>query len=268
MSCPDCVTGGLLPGVPTGVTSTQGAYFAAAPGGSPSKRAILLLTDVFGLALVNPKLIADDIAKRLNCDVWIPDYFNGIPIIDPRKIKIPAGPPGSTRLWLEWLRLIMLILPRLTNFFKNRPPLIDGRLDKFMAAIQEEKKYEKVGAFGYCFGGSATIRMAGTNHIQSAVICHPGGFSLDQTKAIKVPVSWVCAEEDMHFKDSFRLQVEAVFAGRKDTPEFVPYEFVVYKGTTHGFACRPDFSNAQIKEAYEKSLEQIANWFEKTLPVS
>ena len=83
MSCPDCSNGGYLPGEPTGTFSTQGAYFAPAPvapgteGPLVSKRAVLLLTDVFGLPLKNSKIVADNLAKRLNCDVWIPDYFEG-----------------------------------------------------------------------------------------------------------------------------------------------------------------------------------------------
>ena len=52
------------------------AYFHAGPEGS-SKRAIFLLTDIFGLPLKNSKLIADEISKRLQCDVWVPDLFAG-----------------------------------------------------------------------------------------------------------------------------------------------------------------------------------------------
>lgn len=79
MACPDCITGAFLPGEPKGIISTQGAYYSPAPlpDTSGSKRAILLLTDVFGLPLKNCKIIADNFAKRLNCDVWVPDMFHG-----------------------------------------------------------------------------------------------------------------------------------------------------------------------------------------------
>jgi hypothetical protein len=80
MSCPDCTTGAYLPGEPTGTISTQGAYFAPAPATEEphvTKHAVLLLTDGFGLALKNSKIVADNLAKRLNCDVWVPDYFEG-----------------------------------------------------------------------------------------------------------------------------------------------------------------------------------------------
>jgi len=81
MSCPDCAKGIVLDGEPTGSINAefQGAYFAPAPGGNgePSKRAVLLFTDAFGLPLKNCKIMADEMAQRLECDVWIPDYFEG-----------------------------------------------------------------------------------------------------------------------------------------------------------------------------------------------
>ncbi|KAG6899263.1 hypothetical protein C0993_011865 [Termitomyces sp. T159_Od127] len=76
MSCPDCLTGDILPGEPTGAYSIQGAYLAQAPDSSRNPyRAILLLTDAFGLPLKNSKVLADKFATELQCDVWVPDYF-------------------------------------------------------------------------------------------------------------------------------------------------------------------------------------------------
>lgn len=77
MSCPDCLTGTVLPGEPTG-SIVDGAYFSPRPDGSGAgTQAIVLLTDVFGLALKNPKIIADRYAATVGCDVWVPDFFDG-----------------------------------------------------------------------------------------------------------------------------------------------------------------------------------------------
>jgi len=53
-------------------------YFTPARGDStqPAK-AIVLLTDIFGLALWNPRIVADHLAEHVGADVWIPDFFNG-----------------------------------------------------------------------------------------------------------------------------------------------------------------------------------------------
>ena len=53
-------------------------YFTPARGYSnqPTK-AIILLTDVFGLLIPNPRIVADHLAEHIGVDVWIPDFFNG-----------------------------------------------------------------------------------------------------------------------------------------------------------------------------------------------
>lgn len=39
-------------------------------------------------------------------------------------------------------------------------------------------------------------------------------------------------------------------------------------GTVHGFGARPNLDVPEIKEAFEKSQDQIVNWFNKTIPAS
>lgn len=53
-------------------------YFTPARGDStqPTK-AIILLTDIFGLRMSNPKIVADHFAEQLGMDVWVPDFFEG-----------------------------------------------------------------------------------------------------------------------------------------------------------------------------------------------
>lgn len=78
-SCDNCTKGYILPGEPVGLILDEynGAYFSKGPEGY-TKRAIVLLTDMFGLPLVNCKLIADHLAQSLSCDIWVPDLFDGI----------------------------------------------------------------------------------------------------------------------------------------------------------------------------------------------
>ena len=80
--CKNCVSGHVIPGEPKGVVK-DGAYVYspdtqdAAPG---SKIALILLSDIFGLELRNTLILADAFGDRLkgkNCDVFVPDYFNG-----------------------------------------------------------------------------------------------------------------------------------------------------------------------------------------------
>ena len=79
VSCEDCTKGFTLPGEPVGsiLSDFDGAYFTTGHVEGDTKRAIVLLTDGFGLPLVNCKIVADYLAKTLSCDVWVPDIFNG-----------------------------------------------------------------------------------------------------------------------------------------------------------------------------------------------
>lgn len=77
-------SGNLQGSIETGLLGDS--YFSPAPRPSEpragtsdetSKKAVLLCTDGSGLALPNCKFIADELARQLECDVWIPDYFLG-----------------------------------------------------------------------------------------------------------------------------------------------------------------------------------------------
>lgn len=267
--CPKCKEGYILPGEPTGSINTdfQGAYFAPSPNKDvESKRAIVFLTDGFGLPLKNCKIMADNLATKLECDVWVPDYFNGKPLIPLDTMMIErAGEKWS--IW-QWIKFVVGTgIPNFPAFISNRPSVADKRLDSFFALLKEKKSYEKLGAVGYCFGGTTATRLGGTDHVQSVVICHPGPPSISDIKKIKVPAAWACAEEDQFWGRSARLQAEAAFAARKDTDNFVEYEFKDYKGTAHGFAARPNLDLPEIKEAFELAFEQTVQWFQKTLTV-
>lgn len=83
--CPNCLTGYILPGEPSGkmvkaVSSLPEAYLASKhtkPSDGGRKKAIVLFTDIFGLPLVNCKIMADAFNERVGVDVYVPDLFQG-----------------------------------------------------------------------------------------------------------------------------------------------------------------------------------------------
>jgi carboxymethylenebutenolidase len=111
------------------------------------------------------------------------------------------------------------------------------------------------------------VRIGKTGLVDSIIIAHPGPFTIDDVKAIKVPACWICAEEDHYLQEDKRLQCEAIFASRKDKPDYVDYEFRLYKDTAHGFASRPNLNLPEIKDAWEGAFQQTVDWFKKTLVV-
>jgi hypothetical protein len=83
--CKNCVSGHVLPGEPKGALKDGAYIYSYGPenqshDGAPDpagKKAIILLTDIFGLDLKNSKILADSFGERLKCDVLVPDLFNG-----------------------------------------------------------------------------------------------------------------------------------------------------------------------------------------------
>ncbi|KAG6901372.1 hypothetical protein C0995_012875 [Termitomyces sp. Mi166 len=143
--CAGCATFGLPQCEPTGYISTHGAYYAPSPNidakDEHSERAILLLTDD---PLENSRILADNLAMRLDCDVWVPDYFQGPPlnVYPHRCLRRAAGANLGAYKWIKAKLCRILLL------MKNRPAVIDARLSKFIKALQDEKDYLKIGAVG------------------------------------------------------------------------------------------------------------------------
>ena len=157
MSCPDCISGNSLPGSPKG-TEENGAYFAKGSGQEGAKdKAVVVLTDIFGLAISNPKIIADAIAERTGFDVWVPDLFNGMlsayirrpdvryssstgcpghPPVAP-EVMDPLNPrrPGEKMGFLRTVKFYLTILTHIPGFIASRPAVVDKRATEVRSSI-------------------------------------------------------------------------------------------------------------------------------------
>ncbi|KZT55530.1 hypothetical protein CALCODRAFT_498548 [Calocera cornea HHB12733] len=264
--CPDCISGVVLPGTPGGKMVKIGAidvYLASPPpearAKAADKSAVVLFTDVFGLPLGNPKVMADSFAKELGLDVWVPDMFNGKPPIKNEDIMpYDHQDLGSPWPWWKFAGFIWNMAWTAPSMFigSNSQKKVFARMRVFVETLKKEKGIQKVGAVGYCYGGAAILSLIPYHVLASAVICHPGGFDPKQVDHIDFPTSWVTCEEDFVMGPKLADAAEAQFAARaaraKQADEPVPpaYEFRRYMGTRHGFACRP----AQTTEWFKKTL--------------
>jgi len=260
MLCENCTKGFRLDGEPTGTMQPDGSYLAAASADGRTEVAIVLLTDVFGLPLKNCKIMADNFAKELAVDVWIPDLFNGNPPVkeaDLAPFILPV--PGMKLSLLTRARFFLGMIGKLPALIGLRPSVILGRVGPFVENLKKTHGYKKLGAVGYCLGGGIAAR--GAYLFDSIVVAHPSGIPKDVLQAIKVPSSWVCAEEDMAFSNENRELAQSILTAQKD----IPCEFKVWEGTTHGFAARPALEYPKVKEGFEGGFQQSIDWFRKTL---
>ncbi|KAJ7280210.1 dienelactone hydrolase family-domain-containing protein [Mycena rebaudengoi] len=175
---------------------------------------------------------------------------------------------GVKLTFFDTIKLVFVMLPSLFALIRNRPSVAARRTVSTLTKIQALKKYEKLGAIGYCFGGGIAIRLgASTEFFSSIVLVHPSPAPTDaQMKAIKAPTAWSCSEDDMFLTPAKLDHIEAFYVERKGKENYVDYELKVYKGTAHGFGARPNLTYPEVKEGYEKAFQQAVDWFNKTIP--
>ncbi|KAJ7459830.1 hypothetical protein FB451DRAFT_1505339 [Mycena latifolia] len=288
MSCPDCFKGAVLEGEPTGTIASEfeGAYFAT---GGTSKRAIILLTDILAFLSRTLKFSRITLPRTFNVmsGSLIFSQVRHPPVTEAQMKSLPDR-AGVKMSFFDILKLIWTALPSIPSMFRNRPSIVEARTISFVKKLQEAKKYERLGAIGYCFGGGIAAQLgASTDLLSSIVLAHPS-FSTDDAhlKAIKAPTAWSCAEDDMVIKPARLTEIEALYEERRGKDTFVEFEIQVFKGacffasfpdardgltqmsgTAHGFAARPNFAYPDVKEGYEKAFQQAVDWFNKTLPV-
>ncbi|KZT55529.1 alpha/beta-hydrolase [Calocera cornea HHB12733] len=272
--CENCTKGTKLPGKPTGnMVNIGGIDTYVAPPPRPlapgnEHKAVVIFTDALGLPLGNSQIIADGFAKELNLPVYVPDMFNGSPPISPEAMSsvdhFEVGKPRPFWNKLRFYGLLLTILPNIILY--NAPGKVAARMQGWCDALRKEKGVERLGAVGHCYGGMVIVKLAALRSgiLQAAVVAHPGSIKQEEIDKVDFPCAWATCQEDQSFPQPFAKQVEKSFQARDDKTK-VPYEFVYYPGTMHGFAARPALHVPEIREAFEKVTEQSWKWLQKYL---
>ncbi|KWU44382.1 hypothetical protein RHOSPDRAFT_34174 [Rhodotorula sp. JG-1b] len=245
-TCSQCFQGSRLQGEPKGNMVRDrlgGLEYYLAKGGEAAKdsKAIVLGTDIFGLGLPNPKIMADLFAERTRLDVYVPDYFQG-EYMDEKELKPPGG-GGPTPLAQEWRKKYSI---------NNVRPGVEA----FCRALKTEKGYKRLGFVGYCYGGVLSILLAAEQSPTDVSVCaHPGKLDLADFENVRKPVAIVLAEQDHIFDD--QKPAALAILDRIQSEHAVPIAiYDQHAATTHGFGCRPDLENEAVKTAWEKAAEE------------
>ncbi|GAA6029101.1 hypothetical protein JCM8097_001595 [Rhodosporidiobolus ruineniae] len=276
--CKHCFEGFRLDGEPTGkMDSLDGvSYYIAQGKGEDKTKAIVLGTDIFGFGIANPKLMADKFASSTGLTVYVPDLLEGDYIdtssLQPTLAMLERQTKTMSLLgkaWY-WASLVWGFGVKIGPSYLKRhdaKSVAAPLLEKFCRALKAEKGIQRIGYAGWCYGGTCGTLLSGADSpLDVVVVAHAGGLTEDNFKAVRKPFALICAEEDFGF-DSLRPKaVEILHQLEKN--EGVPiaiYGPELHPGTTHGFAARPNLADERVRKAWELSMQETQEWWEKHL---
>jgi len=219
------------------------SYVATPTGEYPQNKAILFLSDAFGLHLHNNQLLADDFAAN-GFKTIIPDYLNGD--------SIPADALSTGTF-------------NLANWFPNHSQKeTRPTLDKVVEALKSEGVTE-LAATGYCFGGRYVFDLAFDHDIKVSVVSHPSLLKVPEdiekyAATSKAPLLINSCTVDQQFPLEASAKADEIFK------EFAPgYKREYFEGCTHGFAVRGDLSDPKVKAGKEGAFKASVEWIKKYL---
>ncbi|KAJ7074716.1 chlorocatechol-degradation protein [Mycena amicta] len=233
-------------GTPEGKIEQIGGIecYVATPAVSyPNKKVLVFLTDIFGLALQNNRLLADDFARN-GFKTIVPDLFEGDPI--------PVQPPPDFNRE-EWSA-------------KHGPAQVRPIVDTVLTALKEQGVTDFAGT-GFCFGARYIFDLSFENLLKVSIVSHPSRLVIpdDLHKYVAVsksPLLINSCEVDNPFPIAAQAQADEILGEGKFAPG---YKREYFAGCSHGFAVRGDMSNPQVKAGKEGAFKASVEWLVKYL---
>jgi len=201
--------------------------------------AVLYLTDVFGIELVENRLLADSFARAGYLTI-APDLFNND--LATTDINVPGFNTGA--------------------FLANHGPNVtDPIIASTISHLRSVYGIKKIGLTGYCFGGRYAFRFISEGKGgDAAFTAHPSLLEDAEITAIKGPAAIAAAESDSMMNAARRSEVEAALGKTS-----VPWQVSLYSGTSHGFGVRANISDPKQLAGKEEAFLQAVRWFDRHL---
>ena len=278
MSCPDCFRGSVHDHAePTGHLETLYGTETYVTGDVNAKSAILYLPDLFGLKLVNNKILADRYAAGTGCKVLFPDLLwrGGTDPSYMHPLETFMDPASSifTKIWC-FFQLAPALIPFV--IFGAAPKAYPNVLKYARAMRADLAPGGKLGVAGFCWGGYGSTNLCAEKAteggseplIDAQFNGHPSQLKtpdmvVDAIVA-KVPYSCAVGQLDIGFSEKVAQEVEAAVRAKIGPAEENHYEFVIYKECTHGFCVRATPGTPNM-DGYNAAIKQAIDWFNKYL---
>ncbi|KAI1108735.1 dienelactone hydrolase [Nemania sp. NC0429] len=208
--------------------------------GKRSDKAVLYLTDVYGIQLLQNRLLADSFG-RAGYFVVAPDLFNGTP---------------ST------LDLNEMSPTQLSSFLAAATPEeTDALIATAVDYLRKVKKITKIAATGYCFGGRYAFRwLSAEKGLKVGFAAHPSNLQDAEISAIKGAAGIAAADGDSMMPPARRSLIEALLLNTTQ-----PYSLSLYGSVSHGFGVRANVTDPRQKFGKEQAFFQAVRWFDSWL---
>jgi len=242
-----CCEGSVASGSPVGtITKILGVdVYVTSGADKSSSRAVLFLTDAFGIPFVNSRLLADYYAREANLTVYIPDLFDGEPV--PEEILLNP----ELRKTYDFS----------TFMSRNSKEIRYPRIVSIAKELKQNHGVKKLAAIGFCYGGWGTAKLAGDQLVDGAAFAHPSRIEFPaDIENIKTPTLFLMAETDEQFPPKIHEETKAILAKKP-----FPFTFNFYPKVSHGFAVRGNSDDPVVKQAAEDAAKAAVNFFNTVL---
>ncbi|KAL8714538.1 MAG: hypothetical protein Q9220_001486 [cf. Caloplaca sp. 1 TL-2023] len=270
-----CLSGSLHTGKPTGRIDTIGGIdtYIAEPKNGSKARSVVFISDVFGWALPNTRLLADLYAAA-GFYTYLPDFHSGdsLPISSLQSIEPPLQKRASLSLAEKAANAAVMssLGPWL---LKHREAVSAPLIDGFINTVRMTPGTDKVGCVGFCWGGRyAILQSRGPSQEPGEVggadavfTAHPSLLAVPKDfEGVSRPLSVALGTEDGLVDEGTRKGISEVMEGKKKE-EGVESEVRCYEGQVHGFALRGDWSSEGDKGAMDEVTRQGIEWMDRFL---
>jgi len=251
-----CLTGHLHSGTPRGKWEQIAGFETYAIGDNKAKT-IVFICDVFGAALPNVQILADEYAQA-GFYVLVPDLLEKdyIPL-DLQKTIIPLSSdetPGLVDKTASSAKLGVTFPPWLV---RNREANFKPKVQKFLETLRADSSIGKIGSVGYCFGARFSMLFAqkGEPFFDCVVGQHPSFVAVpDEVEALAYPTQVNVGDNDSMMGPDQAKQTKEIL-------EKKGWECNIIPGADHGFSVRGDLNNDKERKMKETATENAIRWF-------
>ena len=227
-------------------------------------KAIIIISDVFGYDSIHTRIIADRYANATQCKVYVPDVLKSQAL--PERLMIPlTGLMKGTLSFCQSVSAVCSLLYHFVIFASYNSSKTAEATVKLFSTSLKNSGVNGIASIGYCFGGDVSTSLGKLDDVVDCVcIAHAGGLKVPQDmKLLKKPACFILPHEDFAIKLPQIQILKEAMALRND----LQYEVLDYPKQLHGFACRGDDEDSEIKAAKDDALEKSSLFIKRILGI-